>query len=754
MTPGGFDGGETPRAGASSTAFACTLLQERFWLQHKAGATAGLNIAMRWLVEGRLSHAAAEGALQALVQRHEILRTRFEEIDGALAQVVLPDCPLKLRAVDLSGMEPGEADARADEIARTEALEPFDPRRAPLFRATLLSLAPDRAMLLLTFHAMIVDGWSTGLIIREFSSAAAAIEAGGTPDAPEPDLQFADYALWEKELVASGALDESRTYWARQLRDAEGTELPSETAAPDGAPASRPGLQSQIISLLVPDTLGRAIDAYARRQNVTLFSLATAALAAMLHRRTGAAEIVIGSQVANREAAEAADLVGPTVNSITLRLPIDESAPADTFVRGVSDVVLEALEHQRLPFEIAEKFAAQRDGRPLHAINLVVHKSYSGTTLAAEETPAPFSLLSLPSYPAGTPWPLNFFMIGRDEGWRMSCEFDTALFAPAAAQRLLDEWLACLESLVTAPDARIADFAAAPSGHVLTPAATANAKAAIARDNVAIPVHDPARQVVRFHEHASKTPFVVLNNVSVYYPLARQLGDLRPFIDIQLYHPTGPIDLPPCDFEVFGAYALRLVRWAQPKGPYMLGGHCVYGVLALEVARQLRRAGETVDVVALFDSWAPGYREDMSPRDQRLRQRRINFHARLEKVGRVRRGELGLKEITWKPLLRRLRLLAPDPPPPPAEGAWFDLALRAAAARYRPAPYDGDVVLFRSLEVLRGRFFDDHMGWRPLISGKLTKVDVDSGHSDMFREQPAGEIATVLRGVLSSKDSR
>ncbi len=629
-----------------------------------------------------------------------------------------------------------EATARADEIARIEARKPIDPGQTPLLRAALLRLAPDRAVLLLTFHSMIADGWSTGLAIHEFHAAAEAIEAGRDPEAGEPDLQFADYALWEKELLASSALDEARTFWAQQLRDVSGTEVPPDHPPPEAVSAHCGSELSHISSVLVPDRLGRDIEVFARRQGVTLFGLAAAALAIMLHRATGDPEIVIGSQVANREAPEAEELIGPTVNSITLRLPVTDNARPDALLHDMWQAVLKALQHQRLPFEVAGQLANRPDGKPLHAINLVVHRSYSGTTETEQDASRRFSLISLPSFSSGTQWPLNFYMIARDEGWRMSCEADATLYTPETAQALVEKWRRCLEELVTSPNSRLVD------------------SAAIAEDRAAIPVHDPERQIVRFHDDASKTPVVVLNNVSVYYQLARQIGEDRPFIDVQLYHPTGPIDLPPHDAEVFAAYAIKLIRWARPTGPYVLGGHCVYGVLALEVARQLRRQGETIDAVALFDSWAPGYREDMSPRDQRLRQRRINWHARLQKVAQVRRGEVGLEEITSKPILRRLGFQVSEPAPVQEGGTWFDQALRQSIARYRPAPYDGDVILFRSDEPLRGRLFDDYMGWRPLVSGNLTKVDVRGGHLDMFREEPAGQIASALRTVLASKDSR
>jgi thioesterase domain-containing protein len=436
-------------------------------------------------------------------------------------------------------------------------------------------------------------------------------------------------------------------------------------------------------------------------------------------------------------------MVGPAVNSITLCLPVDDNGGLHAFVGTVADTVHEALRHQRLPFAIAETFASHRDDTPLHAINLVVHRSYSGTTETEREGSGRFGLVSLPSYSSGTQWPLNFYMIGRDEGWRLSCEADADLYEPDTVQRLLEAWRLCFEALATSADGRLADC---PALQAISLRAGEN--------GTPIPFHNPARQVVRFHEAGSRTPVIMLNNVSVYYPLARQLGEDRPFIDIQLYHPTGPLELPPCDFEVFAAYALRFIRWAQPKGPYILGGHCVYGVLAFEVAKQLRRAGEKVPLVTLFDSWAPGYREDMSPRDKKLRKRQLRLNTYAERLSQYRRGEIELGEITKKPILRRLGLLGPDPEPPLLPGQWFDNYLREAAARYRPAPYEGDVILFRSEETLRGRLFDERMGWGPLVTGDLKKVEVSSAHLDMFREQPAGHIAAVMRAALAEKEDR
>ena len=311
-------------------------MQQRLWSQARSGRPYGLNVAMRWLVTGRLTHDVAQRALQTLVDRHEILRTYLREIDGEPKQVILPRCAIKLRSIDLTALDAEAAMARAEEIARAEAGELIDLGEAPLLRAGLLRLGPDRSILLLTFHATVADGWSIGLLVSEFQAAAKAIEAGSSADGAAPELQVADYALWERELLASGALEETRQYWQRKLKGVAGTVVPA-----DHDPAERRGNRGDIVSLLLPAALSDAVNDFASRHSFTLYGLAVAALALLLHRVTGEAKIVIGSQVAHREEPAAELLAGPTVNSITLCLPVDSQASLLTFARMAADEVQE-----------------------------------------------------------------------------------------------------------------------------------------------------------------------------------------------------------------------------------------------------------------------------------------------------------------------------------------------------------------------------------------------------------------------------
>ena len=749
---GRTDDNQAPLLDAESRAFPCTLLQQRLGSQARSGRPYGLNVAMRWLVTGRLTLDVAQRALQVLVRRHEILRTYLREVDGVPMQVILSDCPVKLRSIDLSTLDADSAMARAEEIAKQEAVGPIDLGVAPLFRAGLLRLGPDRSILLLTFHATIADGWSIGLLVAEFEATAKVIEAGATPGNAEPELQVVDYALWERELLASGALEDSRQYWQRKLKGVTGTIVPA-----DHRPADRRGDHGDILSLLLAPGVSTAVDDFASRHSFTLYGLAVAALTLLLHRVTGDSKIVIGSQVAHREEPAAELLVGPTVNSITLCLPADTQASLLTFARMAADEVREALHHQRLPFEAVVGELPDGAGERLHAVNLVVHRSYSGTR-ESEREEGSFSLLSLPSFSSGTQWDLNFFLIWRDEGWRMSCEADSDLYDASTVKDLLEGWRTCLEALVASPELRLADCPALRSIATRSTAIPTDAPAVqAAAHREPIPVHDPAQQVARFHEGGRRTPMIAINNRSVYYQLARALGTDRPFIDIQTYHPAGPLDLSGYSFDDFATYVVRLIRWAQPSGPYLLGGHCIYGALAFEAARQLQRMGEKIELVCLFDTWAPGYRESMSQKNQERRQRQLRTRARLNRIEQYRRGEIGLKDLVWLPIQRRLGYQTPSGEETEADlftGRWFDDHIRDAAHTHRPAPANIDAVLFRSAETLRGRLFDERMGWGSIVAGRLYQANIDSAHLDMFQEKPAAAIASFLGPLLAAIEGR
>ena len=522
---------------------------------------------------------------------------------------------------------------------------------------------------------------------------------------------------------------------------------------------TRRGSRGEVVSTLLPSGLSAAIDGFASRHGFTLYGLAVSALALLLHRVTGEAKIVVGSQVAHREEPTAETLAGPTVNSITLCLPVDDHATLLTFARMTADEVQEALHHQGLPFEVAVpagtcRAAARRQSR---RPSLVLQHAECRACATASSACCPCR----PS-PSGAQWDLNFFLVWRDEGWRMSCEADTDRYDEATVKQLLDGWRICLEALVTSPDQRLADCPAiagistrAKTRPVEAPSSQASGPGGH-REPIAL--HDPAQQVVRFHENGSRTPMIAMNNRSVYYQLARRWARTVPSSTSRPIIPTAR--------STSRATASRTSRptpfvssaGRSPTAP-------IFSAAIASMARSpSRRHGSSSAWARRSSSSAcstPGRRVIAKPCRARTRsaaQRQLRTRYRLNRIEQYRKGEIGLKDLVWRPIARRLGLpMAEEAGPTEANlfaGRWFDDHIREAAAHHRPAPANIDAVIFRSAETLRGALFDERMGWGPIVAGKLYQASIDSAHLDMFQEKPAAAIASFLGPLLAGIEGR
>jgi thioesterase domain-containing protein len=728
-----------------ATRFPVSQIQQRIWSEKERMRQAH-NAAFRWQLNGPIKPATVQAALQVLAERYEALRTSFAEIDGKLEQIVAPRATVELSLFDLGLLSDQERRERAEAIGREEAQQQFDLASAPLMRASLIQLGKDRAVLHLTFHSMIADGWSVGVLIREFGTVAAAMEAGASHGLAEPDLQYGDYALWQRAVLDENALQAERSYWTRQTADIPRFDVqPDTNRSPDGVRSS------EIRSVLLPGPLNAAIDQFCRKQGHTRFAIAAAGLAIALHRVTGRFEVILGTQVADRDDAMAEGIVGPLMNTLPLRLPVDLGETPLRQLQRTSETIREALAHQRLPFEQIPGVAqASSKGAPLYSVNLVVQNAYINSGQNEDSRYGAIEIVSLPSHSCGALWDLSFFMVGRAEGWRISCEANPNLFERATVDHFLGMWQAAIEAVVHEHDTVMSAVerivAIPPRKHL-----------------PAQPVRTPVRpqqlrkrrnledRIVRLQPYGHLTPVITLNNHSVYHHVARHLSDDRPFIDIQFFDPEGDRDLPRRAFEDFAADAVRLIRLAQPRGPYILSGLCVYGVIAFEAARQLQREGEEVRLVAIFDSWAPGYRETMPFYDRILRRLQLRFSEDLNRIRQHRRGELPFVDAYYvNRILRLLKLMPREAMGKPKASEWFDEALRVSCIGYRPKPYDGDVLVFRSEEPLTGRLFDRALGWGKLVKRLVPVHDVPGAHVEMFRPAGARVIGEAMNSFLSS----
>ena len=716
--------------------FPASACQVRFWQEQKASPQApALNIAFRLQLSGPLKAASIEKVLGELVARHEILRTGFVVTGAGLRQQVWSHVPFRLDVVDLTGLEEKAGIAEAERVGGQQARTPFELSSPSFFRAVWLPKSVTQGELQLTFHSLVMDGWSFAILVRELVEGLAAVHAGVDPDYAEVDLHHGDYALWKEEFHASGALDRARAHWRQELQDFSRFDVPGDRPRPQER-----RFQGVIRSILLPAALSDRLIAAAKAQGVTPFSVAVAGLAMALQPATGQTRVAIGTQMSVRDQQELEGVVGPLINTVILRLDVPENSSIAAVTAQCGAKLSDAIEHLHLPFEEMIEMSGQAsavDRPPLCSVNFALQQSFVG--LGDEVRRQDFAATTSPSFNAGALYDLSFFMVRRPEGWRISCEGDTDLYDVETIDGYLAKWREMLETVEI--EAKL-PLAPAPGKETLTVAGGVGLSGFMSQAEL----EAKARNIVRFNEDAPGTPIIVLNNTAVLYELAQQVGN-RPIIDIPMIPEGEPREFPQRAFQDVAADAVRLIRLARPKGPYILMGLCVLGAMCLEAAHQLRREGETVELVIFNDSWCPGYREVMPWYDKQLRKLQVRADNIPRDFRKAMRGETSMvaflnqyrivRTLGIAKLALKLGLIKGSASEHLiAENRWYIEYLLEQQTRYRPAPYDGEVQIFRSAQVLNGRLFARDLGWASVVTGKLVVTDVPGLHDQIFR--PAG----------------
>ncbi|SFY45641.1 HxxPF-repeated domain-containing protein, partial [Streptomyces atratus] len=328
-------------------------------------------------------------------QRHEVLRTVFAEVDGRPVQVI-GDAPLIDFTVTVPD-ESGDAQKAAERLSAALTARPFDLERGPLLRWMLTWLGDDDHVLALSMHHIVSDGWSVGVLLHEVQAAYAGISL------PELPVQYADFAAWQRQWLASGVLEEQLTYWRTTLAGAPPVlDLPTDFPRP-AIPTYR---GAHLHTRIGAGTAG-ALNALAQQHGATLFMILQAVYAALLTRRAGQSDVVIGVPIANRSRTETENLIGFFVNTLPLRTQTDPHEPFAALLDRVRDTALDAFAHQDVPFErLVEELAPDRDlaRNPLfQAMFVLQNATRTGvdmdgvevTHLSVEDGTAKFDLMML-----------------------------------------------------------------------------------------------------------------------------------------------------------------------------------------------------------------------------------------------------------------------------------------------------------------------------------------------------------------------
>jgi non-ribosomal peptide synthetase component F/thioesterase domain-containing protein len=441
-----------PGAPPERTDFPCSVAQERFWLLDRLDpGNASYNVAVRWRLEGRVATDLLERSWLKIVERHEILRTTFHDVDGVPLQRVSPKAQFRLNEIDLSTLSPDQRQAEGDRIGVLEARAPFDVAAGPLIRVTLLRFSPTTSIILVTSHQIASDGWSIGVMAREMGTIYQALRR----DQPVPleplAIQYADYSLWHLEWLRVRGTAAETAYWAKQLAGVKPFKV-----IPDRLRPTVPTTNGAIVSRLYPRDLTNRAQALTAERGATLFAAALGALCATLARFTGESEIVVGTQVSDRDQVELEPMIGQFVNSLVLRNDLNGDPTFGELIIRIRDTVALALDHRHIPIErLLGMIKGERNSAnsPPISVNFIFQKTFIQNANYGD-----FDLIDMPSLPAGAIYDLNFFMVERPDGWRFSCQFNTDQFESATAERLLAYVQHVLESAVADPERRVSEL--------------------------------------------------------------------------------------------------------------------------------------------------------------------------------------------------------------------------------------------------------------------------------------------------------
>ena len=435
------------RGGASGPA-PCTSAQERLWIiEQMDGASGVYNMPIGARIRGSIDPDALERGLQEIVRRHAALRTTFATVDEIPVQIVVPELQVRLERRDLGGFADPEAEAKR--IVNDLAGTPFDLERGPLLRAALLRLADDEHVLELVFHHIVCDGWSHVVIFRELGLLYRMYAGGEQAPLPEPDMQYPDYARWQRSRLQGHALDETIGYWRKQLDGIPAAlELPTDRARP-----SRPSYRGRVHRSHLPQETVERVRAFARAEGVTPFITLLSVLNILLFRHTKQETIVIGATTAARDRAELDGVVGLFASTVALRADLTDETSFRALLGQVRETVLEAIAHEDAPFErLVAELRPERDPSR-HPIFQVFFAQVPYTPLDLGVASEPFD-----ASPATARFDLTLWVEDEADGLDLVWEYSTDLFDESSVVRMQAHFLRLLEAALVDPDCGIGEL--------------------------------------------------------------------------------------------------------------------------------------------------------------------------------------------------------------------------------------------------------------------------------------------------------
>ena len=428
--------------------------QQRMWfLWQMEPDSPAYNVGGMARLRGVLDVGRFEAALQALIMRHETLRTTFPSVDGVACQHVAAQTGVRMDWQDLSALGAAERQQRLQQLADHEAHTPFNLETGPLLRACLVKAGEQEHYLVLTLHHIVTEGWAMDIFARELSALYEAfIDERESPLAPLP-VQYLDYSVWQRQWLESGERQRQLDYWTAQL----GSEHPLLELPAD---RPRPPVQShrgELYRFDLSDELAARVRAFNAERGLTLFMTMTATLAVLLYRYSGQTDLRIGAPVANRIRPESEGLIGAFLNTQVLRCQLDGQMNVHELFEHVRHTVIEGQSHQDLPFDhLVEALQPPRSAayNPLFQVMCNVQR----WEFQQRRQLAGMTVEYLANDARATKFDLNLEVTDLDHRLGCCLTYSTDLFDEPRIARMAEHWRNLLEALIADPHQRLSEL--------------------------------------------------------------------------------------------------------------------------------------------------------------------------------------------------------------------------------------------------------------------------------------------------------
>ncbi|MBM9484652.1 non-ribosomal peptide synthetase [Pseudomonas sp. ICBG1301] len=428
--------------------------QQRMWfLWQMEPDSPAYNVGGMARLRGVLDVGRFEAALQALIMRHETLRTTFPSVDGVAYQKVSRQTGLRMDWRDFSALAPADCQQRLQQLAEHEAHTPFNLETGPLLRACLVKAGEQEHYLVLTLHHIVTEGWAMDIFARELSALYEAfIDERDSPLAPLP-VQYLDYSVWQRQWLESGERQRQLDYWTAQLgHEHPLLELPADRP--------RPPVQShqgELYRFDLSDALAARVRAFNAERGLTLFMTMTATLAVLLYRYSGQTDLRIGAPVANRIRPESEGLIGAFLNTQVLRCQLDGQMRVGELFEQVRHTVIEGQSHQDLPFDhLVEALQPTRSAayNPLFQVMCNVQR----WEFQQSRQLAGMTVEYLANDARATKFDLNLEVTDLDQRLGCCLTYSTDLFDEPRIARMAEHWRNLLEALIGDPQQRLSEL--------------------------------------------------------------------------------------------------------------------------------------------------------------------------------------------------------------------------------------------------------------------------------------------------------